>query len=95
MRELLQLAGDTAVGPLEIEFKEVPYFLVSRAASKWSPEQQGDLNEIEILGVGEKGLIVDPDSTGGKTRRTLVPWSNIVSLSLTSAPSSAGGKNEA
>ncbi len=71
----------------EVEFREVPYFMVSRSREKW-PEEKGDINTVRVLNATERGLVVDPLSeTAGsdKTealRQTLIPWTNIISLTL-------------
>lgn len=82
---------------VDVEFKEVPYFLVARSRAAWMPEQQGDINAISIVGVTDRGLVVDPmnalaaESELTGTMRTLIPWSNIVSLTITRADSGAKG----
>lgn len=96
LRQALGVRGRDAIDALEIEFREVPYFLVARSQAKWNPEASGDINEINILHVNDRGLVVDPDSSATgpadqAVRHTLIPWNNIISLSITRAPGGAGG----
>ncbi len=91
LREIFGLAESDAVDTGEIEFKEVPYFLVARSRSQWQPEESGDINEIHIMRAGERGLVVDPDAGQPGRRQTLIPWSNVLSLSITRAGEGAGG----
>ncbi len=71
----------------ELEFREVPYFMVSRSAANWS-DAQGDINTIRVLSATALGLVIDPlsETNGGEgteaVRQTLVPWTNVVSLTL-------------
>jgi len=71
----------------ELEFREVPYFLVSRSMKNWS-EEKGDINIVRVLNATEAGLVIDPTSetavSGGTQapRHTLVPWTNIISITL-------------
>ena len=84
------MAGMTGVretGAVEIEFREVPYFLVSRSREQWT-EGRGDINAVRVLAVTDLGLIIDPSSEpvgeGGNQAKhhTIVPWSNVISLTI-------------
>ncbi len=87
IRGMLGFETAAPVVSAEIEFREVPYFLVARSREKWSAEQ-GDINEVQVIAANEFGLVINPDNrpTGGDLpqapRHTLVPWQNILSLSL-------------
>ena len=76
------------VAEWELEFREVPYFIVSRSRERWEIDQ-GDINTACIVGVNERGLVLDPESgkperyTSGKQKETLIPWTNIISLTVT------------
>ena len=88
LRERVGLEASSAEARVEIEFREVPYFIVSRSKDRWDPAK-GDINAVSILAATEDGLIADPDSHPRKvdgsdeTRRTLIPWANIISLTVT------------
>jgi hypothetical protein len=79
----IDLSG--AVSAVEVEFREVPYFIVARARDKWSPEQ-GDVNAFQIIGVTDTGLLADPKSLSKtdalSNKQTFIPWTNILSLSV-------------
>ncbi len=79
LRALFGVPEGESVGAVEAEFREVPYFLVARSREKWTPER-GDINELLICGADDRGLFLDPD--GAARRMTLVPWHNVVSLTL-------------
>lgn len=82
--EILGVGDASMLQTVEVEFKELPYFLVSRSRAQWNPESQGDINEVELIAVSEKGLLVAPDGSGDENgRRTLIPWQNVISLSTT------------
>ncbi|MCC5877183.1 MAG: hypothetical protein JJU11_13260 [Candidatus Sumerlaeia bacterium] len=82
--EILGVGDSSMLQTVEVEFKELPYFLVSRSRAKWDPESQGDINDVELVSVTEKGLLVAPDGAGdAEGRRTLIPWQNVISLSTT------------
>ena len=81
---------DGPVESVEVEFRELPYFIVSRSREQWT-EARGDINAIKVIGASDFGLLTDPDSTpAGDTtsprRTTLIPWTNIISLTLTQRP---------
>lgn len=80
--EILGVGNSANLETIEVEFKELPYFLVSRSRVKWDTETQGDINEIELLSVTNNGLLVAPDGPATDAR-TLVPWQNVISLSTT------------
>lgn len=67
----------------EIEFRELPYFMVERSAMKWT-EGQGDVNTVQIVDATDRGIVIDPlsESDRAATRHTLVPWTNVVSLTI-------------
>lgn len=72
---------------LEIEFREVPYFIVSRSRKQWA-EDQGDINAVCVVDANEKGILIDPDTgaeRAGNSKRVFVPWTNVLSLSVSSA----------
>ncbi len=89
LKEMSGIKGSSSITEAEIEFREVPYFLVSRSRVNWT-EEQGDVNEIQILWASESGLSVDPlneptkdkDDPTQALRHTLIPWSNVLSLTL-------------
>lgn len=84
----LELSCSDAV-VAEIEFRELPYCIVSRSREQWT-EARGDITALRVVGITERGLVLDPD--GEETtpsRRTLIPWTNIISLTVASA---AGGE---
>lgn len=74
-------------GGVEIEFREVPYCIVSRSRENWGGER-GDINALRLLSAGSAGLVVDPDSrpVEGQNnqghRHTLIPWTNVISLTV-------------
>lgn len=95
------IRGDAAVAEVQVEFKEIPYFIVSRSRMSWNPEQ-GDINAINLLNVNERGIFVDPVSLQGQpaaadggSRQTFVPWSNVLSLTITRADRGAQGTSQA
>lgn len=96
LRLRLGVEGSVPFSAVEVEFREVPYFLVSRSQAQWSTEQ-GDINEVNIIGANDTGLIVDPeaqplgDDPNQARRHTLVPWANVISLSITRSSDDAGG----
>jgi hypothetical protein len=87
LREALGFYALDDLEGLELEFREVPYFIVSRSKASWQPEQ-GDINVIRILSATDRGLIVDPDSRplpgdpGQAHRHTLIPWTNVLSMTV-------------
>lgn len=86
LREVLGLPKDVEVGAALLEFREVPYFIVSRSRDKWT-EEQGDINTVRLMGMNDKGLLADPDNSGkaklGEVGRlTLIPWPNVISLTV-------------
>ncbi len=87
LRALFGIPESETLGGVEAEFREVPYFLVSRSRQQWSPEK-ADINELLLIGADERGIYVDPDSAG--RRMTLVPWPNVVSLTLATGEVSPG-----
>jgi len=94
LRDLLDAVDVCAAPHVEVEFRELPYFLVSRSQSQWQAGPAADVNVINILDVTERGLLVDAEAQSidvEPVRRTLIPWQNIISLSLGSAPVGAGG----
>ena len=78
----LQAPSGQPIHCAELEFKELPYFLVSRSRAGWNTEEKGNINEILLENVSERVLIVDPDVNDNKCRRTLVPWANVISISV-------------
>ncbi len=94
LREILAVEDADPIDKVEVEFREVPYFLVSRSLEKWKPEE-GDINEITILQFSDRGMVVDAEgrtkADGSSMRQTLVPWQNIISLSITRAGDGAEG----
>lgn len=86
LREFCALPGKAGECGGEIEFRELPYFLVERSAHRWT-EGQGDVNVVRVLAANDRGLVIDPLSEtmeAGKVagRHTLVPWTNVVSLTI-------------
>ncbi|MBX3729793.1 MAG: hypothetical protein KF858_11460 [Candidatus Sumerlaeia bacterium] len=83
MREVLGLAPEDPIAALDLEFREIPYFIVSRSRQGWN-EKQGDINTVLLVGCNERGLLADPDNVATTapvpTRTTLIPWSNVISL---------------
>ncbi|MCB2155897.1 hypothetical protein KQI84_13525 [bacterium] len=94
-RALCQAMGLPAadVVEAEIEFRELPYCIVSRSREQWT-EARGDITALQVVAIGDRGLVLDPGSTTSdgqdSARRTLIPWTNI--LSLTVAPASAAAQ---
>ncbi len=80
---------DSGEGPCvaEIEFREVPYFLVSRSREKWM-EGRGDINVVRVINATSLGLVIDPASESVETqsaqasRHTMIPWANVISLTI-------------
>lgn len=95
------MLGDDSTQPfasVELEFKELPYFIVSRSKVKWDPSL-GDVNLVTLLRATEVGLVVDPEfgesQSGNGMRQTLIPWTNVISLSITRADEGAKGTQKA
>ena len=67
----------------EVEFRELPYFFVSRSKEQWM-EGQGDPNSVRIVSATEQGLLFDPGANSQQKERKVcfVPWLNIISLSF-------------
>ncbi|MEQ8821279.1 MAG: hypothetical protein RLY93_13645 [Sumerlaeia bacterium] len=89
LSELTQLRGGEGIARAEIEFREVPYFLVSRARTRDSWLESGkDINAMRVMDVSAAGLIIDPDSEpladdpNQARRHTFVPWTNVISLTV-------------
>ena len=81
---LFEMTDHTMLDTVEVEFKELPYFLVSRSRAAWNPEKQGNINDVELIAVIDEGLLVAPEGTDEPGfRRTLIPWTNVISLSST------------
>lgn len=87
LRAQFGLAADAPIAGVEVEFREVPYFLVSRSRQAWSPTSAENINELQLAGLGERGLLVDPDGEG--KRLTLVPWQNVISLTISNVEASS------
>lgn len=85
LRAAAGLAPNEPVASAELEFREVPYFIVSRSREKWG-EDRGDINAIRLVGANDRGLLADPDNAsaaeGVPARVTLIPWTNVVSLTV-------------
>ncbi len=76
-RQLAVILGlEAGVGQAEVEFREIPYFVVSRSREKWNPER-GDINAVDLEQVTDRGLIFTGD---GQAKRSLVPWQNVISI---------------
>jgi len=101
LRRLLCLEGQEGLTIVEVEFRELPYFMVARSRVKWDAASQGDINVVSLLHVTAEGIVVDPLSQplpGSDTqavRHTLIPWQNVISLSITRADSGAKGTHSA
>lgn len=78
---LLPVPSGMQLSGAEVEFKELPYFLVTRSRTTWDAEKMGDINVISLEAVSERGLVVDPQVAGATQRLTLIPWANVISLS--------------
>ncbi len=90
LRQLLGVDAAESLAGVEVEFKEIPYFIVARGRQAWD-HTKGDINTVQVLGVNERGLVVDPDAITVATppkRFSFVPWSNILSLTISSAEGS-------
>ncbi|MCC6548324.1 hypothetical protein IT570_14290 [Candidatus Sumerlaeota bacterium] len=91
---------DEKVAGVEVEFREIPYFIVSRSRTAWNPEQ-GDINAINLLSVNDGGIFVDSVSmqgqpaADGSRRHTFIPWSNVLSMTITRAAKGAEGTAQA
>ncbi|MBI1290116.1 hypothetical protein GC173_02565 [bacterium] len=100
LRTLMGLPEATRIAGVELEFKELPYFIVSRAKVRWDPAM-GDINVIQIDRINDQGLVVDTrvladDETDGEPGQlTFIPWPNVVSLSITRAPEGGKGSEQA
>ena len=100
LRSLLGLNAGDAIAGIEIEFKELPYFIVSRAKVRWDPAM-GDINVINLVRITEQGLVVDPrvssdgDADSEPGQLTFIPWPNVVSLSITRAHEGGKGSEQA
>ena len=82
---LREIAGLTAGEPLagaEVEFKELPYFLVSRSRMTWDFEKQGDINAVRLDRITDRGLLINPEPESACPRVTLIPWTNVISLTV-------------
>jgi hypothetical protein len=71
----------------ELEFRELPYCIVSRAKIRWDATM-GDVNELVLVRLADQGVVVDPELGSNATnpeaaRLVLIPWQNIASLSIT------------
>jgi len=64
----------------EIEFREVPYFIVSRSKQQWM-EARGDINCVRVVGATALGILIDP-AAGVPGERTFVPWTNVLSMTM-------------
>lgn len=89
LRERIGFPSAAPFGDVEVEFKEVPYFIVSRSRQKPWDASRGDISRMDVVGVSTDGLVVDPDVPPADTRRTLIPWSNIISLTISGASAGA------
>ena len=72
---------------VNLEFRELPYFIVSRARLRreGAPSGAGDVAGMQILGANTLGLLVDPrleDSPADGPQRVFVPWTNVISVSF-------------
>jgi len=99
LRSLLGLGAGDAIASIEIEFKELPYFIVSRAKVRWDPAM-GDINVINLVRITDQGLVVDPrvagdDADSEPGQLTFIPWPNVVSLSITRAHEGGKGSEQA
>jgi hypothetical protein len=100
LRSLLGIAAGDPISGVELEFKELPYFIVSRARTRWDPAM-GDINVIQIVRITDQGIVVDPrvmaeDEVAAEPGQlTFVPWPNVVSLSITRAPEGGKGSEQA
>ena len=99
--EFFGLPAAESLSGVEIEFKEIPYFVVSRSRTTWN-QDQGDINAINVLNIDNRGLMVDPLSLPGNPagrevsrRLAFIPWSNILSLTITRANDGAEGTAKA
>lgn len=79
IRRALRLPDDSMFESVHLEFREVPYFIVSRSRENWDAER-GDINTVHLVDVTKRGLIADPDGSGQGRRLTLIPWTNVISL---------------
>ena len=83
-KKSLQAMFGCAAAGAEAEFKELPYFLVTRSRTAWDAGEKGDINTILLVAVNERGLVVDPERGANEPARlTLIPWPNVVSFSIT------------
>lgn len=79
----LGVSKDQASPLAEVEFRELPYFFVSRSKEQWM-EGQGDVNAVRISQATDLGLLFDPGANSSQKERKVcfVPWLNIISLSF-------------
>ena len=78
----LGLPGDVSFDALEVEFREIPYFIVSRSRATWDQGAKGDINAFEVLSVGQHGMLVNSSGEQSDQRFTLIPWANVISITV-------------
>jgi hypothetical protein len=89
LREAFSVPRGEEILSAQLEFKEMPYFLVSRSRENWDFEMRGDINAVLLVGMTDRGLLVDPSPKSGREKKvTLIPWANVISLTVTTG---AGG----
>lgn len=87
IRQMAGLDAAAKVGMIEVEFRELPYFLVTRSRELWS-DDQGDINAVRAIAATEFGLVVDAASGDARSddkeprQRTVIPWANIISITV-------------
>ncbi len=100
LEQLLDFDGsaDQYDGRIELEFREVPYFLVQRSQKKWIPgNQDDDVNVISVVCANERGLVAEDhenpsnEETTPRVKRVLIPWANIISISTIYTSTTTGG----
>jgi hypothetical protein len=98
--QLLGLMGVPTMGTpadeVNLEFRELPYFIVSRARLRreGQPMGAGDVAGMQILGANSLGLLVDPrleDTPAEGPQRVFVPWTNVISVSFRTPSESLKG----
>lgn len=92
LRETMGLVGAEAFTGIEVEFRELPYFVVSRGRLKQNPETAQEIT-LPLLRLNERGLVFDSRLPGQEGEAVaFVPWQNVISLSITRAAGAKGSE---
>ena len=75
--ELAAILGSPQVdGEVEVEFREVPSFIITRSGAQRA-RGNTTLTPVGIISVNSLGLLFEADELGS---RSLVPWQNVISI---------------